>query len=300
MTSPTKARMLLLATALLWGLTFSLVKAALRDVSPLLFNLVRFTLATLVLAAVNRKDLRYLTRDQLRAGALTGLFLALGYQFQTLGLAYTTASNSAFVTGLVVVIVPVLTLLPAIRPAGVPIPKPGILASSLLAFCGLLLLTVLSGLGFSRVRPCGVLTLICAISFACHLLSLARAARSLAPGALATVQVAFATLIMLLMEPLERQAHLQVTLRLVLTLLICAVFATAAAFTVQSYAQRHLPPTQTVLILILEPVFCALPSVVFLHESVTARAVLGARRILAGILLTELLTNTRKSTEIPA
>ena len=299
MTPPTKARLLLTATALLWGCTFTLVKSALTHSSPLLFNLLRFTLATAVLAIVNRRDLHRLTRPQLTAGALTGFFLALGYQFQTLGLAHTTASNSAFVTGLVVVIVPVLTLIPAVRPAGLPAPSPGILASSFLAFAGLLLLTVPAGEGFAHVRVGDFLTFTCAIAFACHLLSLARATRLLPLGALATVQVAFATLTMLLTQPLEPHPFVHFTPALIATLAVCAVLATAAAFTVQSYAQRHLPPTQTVLILILEPVFGALTSALILHERFTTRAMLGAALILAGILLTELLP-TIHSTEIPA
>ncbi len=299
MSKTTKARALLLATALLWGLTFTLVKSALTHISPLLFNLLRFTLATITLAAVNHRQLRHLTRDQLTSGALVGFFLALGYQFQTLGLAHTTASNSAFVTGLIVVIVPVLTLVPAVRAPGSPAPSLGTLGSSLIAFVGLLLLTIPAGQGLAHVRLGDVLTLLCAIAFAFHLLSLARAARKLASGALATVQVAFATLTMLVLQPFERHPYLHATPGLLVTLGVCAVLATAAAFTIQSYAQRHLPPTQTVLILILEPVFGALASILILHESFTPRAVVGAALILAGILITELLPATQ-TTEIPA
>ena len=299
MTPQIKARLLLIATTLLWGCTFTLVKSALTDVSPLLFNLLRFTLATLALAAINHRSLRALTRPQLAAGALTGFFLALGYQFQTLGLAHTTAANSAFVTGLVVVIVPVLTLVPALRPSGSRAPSLGVLGSSLIAFVGLVLLTLPAGGGLTHIQSGDLLTLACAFAFACHLLSLARATRRLPAGAIATVQVAFCTLVMLLTQPLERHPYLHLTLALVITLVVCALFATAAAFTIQSYAQRHLPPTQTVLILILEPVFGALTSILFLHETLTPRALFGAALILAGILLTELLPTTH-TTEIPA
>ena len=84
-----------------------------------------------------------------------------------------------------------------------------------------------------------------------------------------------------------------------LRLLVCGLLATAAAFTIQSYAQRHLPPTQTVLILTLEPVFAALTSMLVLGERLGVRSLGGAALILAAILLIEWLPNLH-ATEIPA
>ena len=117
---------LLLGTVLVWGSTFVLVKQALADASPLVFNLMRFALATVALAAINWRHLRGMTAAQWRAGAQAGVFLAGGYQLQTLGLARTTAARSAFVTGLVVVFVPALTLVHRFRPAGSPRPGCGL------------------------------------------------------------------------------------------------------------------------------------------------------------------------------
>lgn len=143
-----------------------------------------------------------------------------------------------------------------------------------------------------------LLTLACAFAFALHLLTLARVSPGIPSGLLATLQVAFATLFMLLTLPLE-QPHATFTPRLILSLLVCAVLATAAAFTIQSFAQQTLPPTHTVLILTLEPVFGWLTSLLILHDVLGRRALLGAALILAGILIVELLP-VRHSTEIPA
>ena len=299
----TKARLLLLAVVLIWGTSFALVKAALNDCSPLLFNLIRMTLATLALAAFNRRSLRQLTRRQLAAGTLTGLFLALGYQFQTFGLARTTAAKSGFLTGLVVVFVPLLCIIPAIRPAGNRPPGLKTVAGAILAFAGLLLLTTPPGTAprdlFSAISPGDLLTLLCALAFAAHLLTLARVSPGMPAGLLATLQIAAASVVMLLTLPLE-PLRLHLTPSLSLAWVLTAVLGTAAAFTIQSYAQQHLPPVQTVVILTLEPVFAWLTSLVLLHEHLGRRALFGAALILLAIAIIELLPTAPHATEIPA
>jgi len=298
----TLAHLLLLATALVWGATFSLVKAAIADVSPLLFNLLRMLIASVVLAVINRHHLREVTRPQLSAGALAGLFLGAGYQFQTLGLAHTTPAKCAFITGMLVVLVPIFTLIPAIRPVGTP--RPSILAGigTFLGFAGLLLITtpagtVLSNL-VSNMAAGDLIAFVGAVAFAGHLLVLAHTSRSMPAGLLATLQVSFAALTMLVTVPLE-PAHAAFTVPVILALAVCSLLGTVAAFTIQSFAQQVLPPTHTVLILTFEPVFAWLTSLLFFHEVLGRRALLGAALILAGIAVVELLPGAN-ATEIPA
>jgi drug/metabolite transporter (DMT)-like permease len=302
MSKRTQAYLLLLATVFIWGATFTLVKSALASSSPLLFNLIRMALATIALAAINHRQLRAITSAQLKAGALAGLFLAIGYQFQTLGLARTTPAKSAFITGLVVVFVPALTLIPALRPTGSKRPGTAAALGALSAFTGLFLLTTPPGTTLANlttsIGPGDLLTLLCAIAFAAHLLTLARASNSMPAGLFATLQIAFATLTMLLTLPFERP-HIAFTPVVLLALAICSLLGTAAAFTIQSFAQQILPPTHTVILLTLEPVFGWLTSLVILHEILGRRALLGAALILAGIAIIELLPNAN-ATEIPA
>ena len=118
-----------------------LVKDALRDVSPLLFNLLRMIIATVVLAAIYHRDLRRLKRSYLAGGAIVGLCLAAGYSFQTAGLARTTPAKSAFITGLIVVLVPLLCAIPMLRPATMRRPSFSAFGGALMAFAGILLLT---------------------------------------------------------------------------------------------------------------------------------------------------------------
>jgi drug/metabolite transporter (DMT)-like permease len=292
--SPTTlAHLLLLAVVFVWGATFVLIKDALQDASPLLFNLLRMTLAFLALAIVNHRQLRHISRHALYSGLVVGLFLAAGYQFQTAGLALTTPAKSAFITGLVVVFVPLFTIIPALRSANTP-PRWTSAIGALLAFSGLLLLTTPAGTSFRNlfvsIGPGDLLTLACAVAFACHLLSLAHTSHRVSTSQLATLQIGVSAFIMAITLPLGGRPHLSVTPRLLIALAITSLLATAAAFTIQSWAQQHLPPTHTAILLTLEPVFASLTSFLVLHEHLGRRSLLGAALILIGIAFIELLS----------
>lgn len=295
------ARLLLLFTVIVWGATFVLVKSALADVTPLLFNLLRMALATLALAVINFRDLRRIGKHHLRAGAIIGLFLAAGYEFQTLGLARTSSTNSAFITGLVVVFVPVLASFPILRSSETPAPSAVTGLSAIFAFLGLVLLTTPAGISanhlLASIGAGDILTLVCALAFAAHLLTVARFAKGVPAGLLATLQVGACTLFMLAALPAEH-SHINLSARLTLSLIVCSLLATAAAFTIQSFAQQSLPPTHTVLLLALEPVFAALTGLLFYHQSLSSRSLLGAALIMFAIVVVE-LTSNQKTAEIP-
>ncbi|MGH9598025.1 MAG: DMT family transporter [Edaphobacter sp.] len=245
---------------------------------------------------MNHRQLRHINRRALFSGLIVGIFLAAGYQFQTTGLARTTPAKSAFITGLVVVFVPLLTVIPALRSNSTPRPGWTTAVGALLAFSGLLLLTTPAGTSFQNLFVSiglgDLLTLICAIAFAGHLLALAHTTHKVPTSQLATLQIGVAALIMAITLPLGGSPHLSVTPRLLIALAITSLLATAAAFTIQSWSQQHLPPTHTAILLALEPVFAGLTSFLVLHEHLGHRALLGAALILAGIVFIELLSAT--------
>jgi len=304
------------AVVLVWGVTFPLVKSALHDISPLLFNLIRMAVAFAIMAAVNHRLWRLksnsnleprssqleinppattgrptLTRQSLRYGAIAGFFLGIGYQFQTAGLARTTASKSAFITGLVVVFVPLLSLIPLARTPTTPRAGLATWLGALIAFAGLILLTTPPGSGtavLSGLGPGEWLTLIAALCFAAHLLTLSHAGRHVRARTLGTLQVGFSALVMLLTLPLDPHPHVHFTRAVLTALAVTAILATAVAFTIQSWAQQHLPASHTALICTLEPVFAWLTSLLFLHERLGPRPLAGAALILLGILAAEL------------
>lgn len=287
----TLAHILLLAVVLVWGTTFVLIKAALANVSPLLFNLLRMALAAAILLVVYRRSLRALSASAWRLGALAGVFLAAGYQFQTTGLRYTTPTRSAFLTGMVVVFVPFLSLWPRLRAPAAAQPGLGAFAGAALGFAGLALLAVPQGepWAFSSVGLGEYLTLGCALAFALHLLTLAHGAARVSFQALAAVQVSTAAVVMAITMPwFEPHPVFHLTPVVLAAWLVSAVLSTAAAFSIQSWAQAFLPASHTALILALEPMFAAATSFLVLGEQLRGRNLLGAALVLAAIVVSEL------------
>lgn len=291
MSRSTKAHLLLLAVVFVWGSTFVLIKGALADASPLLFNLLRMSLAAICLGIIYRKHIGHIGRRALLCGAVAGLFLATGYQFQTAGLRLTTPSKSAFITGMTVIFVPLLVAIPPLRPAGTRPPRWNAFVGALLAFIGIVFLTIpaRSGFDFHSINFGDVLTLACALGFACHVVALAHFSPGMRFEQLALLQVGSAAVFMAVSMPVFEHPHIHWSGRVVFALIVAAVFATAVAFTVQSWAQQILPATHTAVLFTLEPVFAWLTSWIVLGERLGLRSGAGACLILAGICLTELL-----------
>lgn len=293
-----KAHLLLLAVVFVWGSTFVLVKNALADISPLLFNLMRMVLAALCLAVIYRRHIGHIDRHALFFGAVTGLLLTVGYQFQTAGLRLTTPSKSAFLTGMMVIFVPLLITIPWLRPTSTRAPRWNAYLGALLAFAGIVFLTTPAhaGFNFRSINTGDLLTLACALGFACHVLALAHFSPRMRFEQLALLQVSFAAVFMAISLPIFERPYVHWSARVVIALVVAAVLATAVAFTVQSWAQQILPATHTAVLLTMEPVFAWLTSWIVLGEGLGLRSGAGALLILAGIGLTELLPPRIQST----
>jgi drug/metabolite transporter (DMT)-like permease len=286
----------MLFVVLVWGATFVLIKDALGDISPLLFNLLRMLLATVCLALIYRRHLRGITRRAWIGGAIVGACLAIGYQFQTAGLALTTPSKSAFLTGLVVVIVPLLSAIPFLRSASARRPGWSAWVSAPLAFAGIVLLTSPAAAGhpFSfysagSMNLGDVLSIFCALGFALHVMALARTSAHIPFQQLSVLQIGFCAVFMAISTPVLEKSWVHWTPRLVFAVVLAAVLATALAFTIQSWAQQFLPATHTALILTLEPVFAWITAFFVLHERLGLRSSIGALLILCGIGVSELI-----------
>lgn len=298
MSRSARAHLLLLAVVFIWGSTFVVIKDALADISPLLFNLLRMALAAVCLGILYSRHIGRIDRRALLFGAVAGLFLATGYQFQTAGLRLTTPSKSAFITGMTVIFVPLLIAIPCLRPSGSHAPRWNAFIGALLAFVGIVLLTTPAHAGFNlnSTNVGDLLTLACALGFACHVIALAHFSPRMRFEQLATLQVSFATLFMAISLPIFERPWVHWSPRVFVALAIAAVLATAVAFTVQSWAQQILPATHTAVLFTLEPVFAWLTSWVILGERLGLRSGIGALLILAGICLTELLPSRIQST----
>src|SRR5579883_1015411 len=226
-----RARLLLLLMAFFWGATFVLVKNALRQVSPLLFNSVRMAIATIALVAIFHRKLRGISRSAVMGGMLLGVFLWLGYAFQTSGLRLTTPSKSAFLTGLSVVLVPLVVSVAARR-----LPSRWAMLGVFRALAGLYLMTIPSGsdLMLASVNRGDLLTIGCAASFALHIFFNGRMTRRYDFEHMATVQVATAAVLMIVLTILFEPPRLAWSGQVVFALAFTGVVCTAVAFSVQA------------------------------------------------------------------
>ena len=285
------AELALVAVAAVWGLTFVMVQDAVATLPVLAFLAYRFSAAAVLVAAIVPRAVGRLGPDGVRAGVIMGGFLTAGYVTQTFALPHTTASNVGFITGLMVVLTPLLGALVLRQPVSRPA-----LGAAVVAAVGLALL---SGVG-SDVRPLGDgLALACAVGFAAHILATDRGARRHDVVGLLVVQLAVVGGACLVaaaaLGDLEVPRGGQVWLALGVT----TVFASAAAFFVQTYAQRHAAPARTALILASEPAFAGLFGYLFAGDRLTALGWLGAGLIVAAIVVVDLLPRLRPPRPLP-
>jgi len=282
-----KAHLLLVLVTFAWGVTFVAIKNALVSVSPLVFNALRMASASVALLLIFRNELKELNKDTALGGMLLGVFLWTGYSFQTVGLKFTTPSKSAFITGMFVVVVPLI-----IAMSGRRLPNRWTLVGVVCAFVGLYLMTIVptsakGGQLWGTVSRGDLLTLGCPISFALHIFTQSKLLKRYPFKPLAVMQILTATVLMVITISLETP-RLVLTGQAVFAILFTGLICTAAAFSIQAWAQQFTPPTHTALIFVLEPVFAGLTSYVLLGEHLGARGTIGAMLILSGILVSEL------------
>jgi drug/metabolite transporter (DMT)-like permease len=275
-----QADLALVGVTLIWGSTFVVVKQSLDSVGPLVFVAARFWTAALTLLAVYLIHRRPFGVHVWRDGSLTGLFLTAGFITQTIGLQTTEAGKAAFITGLSVVLVPLIAAaLFGARPS-----RPALLGV-VMAAVGLGLLTL-----NRQLRPAAgdLWVLACAFAFALHILSTGHftARHAILPFTLAQLlTVALLTTVAAVI--FERDALL-LPGNVLPAVLYMGIVATALIFGTQSWAQRHTTSTHTALIFSLEPVFAALFAVLFAGEVLSAREGIGGALVLGGMLAAEL------------
>jgi drug/metabolite transporter (DMT)-like permease len=281
----------------LWGATFPAAKLALEDLSPLALMAWTRGLGLVTLLAVlpwllRSKDLHGRNlRALLAPGLGLGALLFAGHTLQTLGLRFTTATNAGFITGLYVVLTPLLGAL-----LFGEVPGRAVWVAVTLSVGGLGLISTSSLASFSP-HPGDLLVLLGAVAWASHVVALGRLAPRYPTLLLAVAQVVGATLLHAVATvPVGFQAATAVS---VLPLLVVTgVLGTGIAYTLQIVAQRELSAARTAVILSGESVVAALLSIVWIGERLSAHQWLGAALILAAMVLSE--TGARRSQVTPA
>ena len=268
----------LIGAALLYGITFPLVHDALEDITPFAYLLGRFGIATLLLMPAAIPALRRKGPDRkmlVRAGLTAGVILFGGYVTQTIGLQYTSPSTSAFITGLYVIITPVIECAITRR-----LPRPPVIVGIVVATVGLYLLTgadVHLGKG-------EVFTLACAVLFAVHIVYIGAYANLLAPVQFTALQIG--AVAFLSIAPTAEQGVGTLSTLAIFAVIFTGVACSALALPLQLWGQRRIPATRAALILLAEPVFAGFAGYVTGERLGPARLA-GAVTILVGILIAE-------------
>jgi len=278
------AVLLLLIATFFWGLTFTVVKGAVAKIDVFVFLSQRFCLAFAVLLCLCLIKKRPLSRDTLRHGAVLGTFLFSAFAFQTVALQYTSATNTAFLTGLNVVLVPIIGTLWLRQPLSLPVGVGVVLAT-----VGLFLLCTDGGA--VQFNAGDVLAAVSAVCVALHLLFTSRFARKGESDIfwLTTVQIGSVFLLSLITALLRGEQVLAHHAGTGWPVVLCALFATVFAFLIQTTTQRVLSPAHTAFILCCEPVFGAIYAFRFGNESLGSFGILGAALIVGSTLVSEFL-----------
>ena len=276
------AEALLAWNTLVWGATFVVVKSALANISPLYFLALRFSLATVALLVIFR-GVGKGPRDwkSVGIGALIGSLLFVSYLTQTMGLLFTSAPKSAFITGLFAVLVPVIAAVGyQIRPQVAEV------AGLLVATAGMGLMTLHGSL--NSINRGDLLTLACAFAFAAHIVTQGHYSGRVSFELLAVTQIATSAAWSWALLWLVEKPHAEWRPSVVCAILVTGLLATALAFSIQAWAQRYTTSTRTALIFMLEPVIAWLTSYFMTGEGLSGRAAAGACMILGGVVLVEL------------
>jgi drug/metabolite transporter (DMT)-like permease len=279
-TTRSKAEIALLSTTVIWAGTFTVLKLGMEEISPILLIAVRFLVAWLIVLALFRRRIFPIEGRSARRGALLGVFLFLGFAAQNLGLTITTASKSAFITGMMVVFVPILQVLIERRP-----PKIGNVLGVVLVSIGLWFLTSPTGSSFNTGDA---LTLICAIFFALYIVYLDIASKDVRTERLVFLQMGTTAALSWLAVALFETPLFVLTSRSLGALAYLTILATVFTLYVQTRYQKETTPTRAVLIFSVEPVIAAAIAAVVLGEQLGPLGMIGGGIIFTGVLLSEL------------
>ena len=273
------ADMSLLIVAIMWGGGFIAVKGALDSVTPFYMMAMRFSISVIIMLFVFRKKVKLITKNELKVGTLVGLLLFLGFAAQTIGMQYTTAGKNAFLTGTNVVIVPFLYWVISKKR-----PDKYSLISAFLCFVGIGMLTLDGGF---RLGLGDSLTLICAVFFAGHIVSVGFFTEKVDAISLVIIQLGAAAVFSIIAALIYEPVPPSLGSDTIFAIGYLAIFSTMIAFIIQNVAQKYTTSTHAAIILCLESVFGSILSVIVLNEIFTSKMVLGCLTIFVAIITTE-------------
>jgi drug/metabolite transporter (DMT)-like permease len=298
------AESILLIITLIWGATFAIIKLALVNVSPMVFISIRFSFAAILLLPFFLKKSKNISRSAVLSGLLLGVMYFLGFSTQTIGLNYTTATKSGFITGTCVLFTPIFQYVFEKKKPG-----KGNLIGVFFVLTGLILLSskgnsildIFHELG-SGFNIGDFFTLLCAVFFAMYIVYLDIISKKYDYLLLVFLQISITavmgiiSVIILSVSGLEN-IKFMFSGSLIFAFLYTSILATVLTTTFQTKYQKIVTPTKAGIIFSFEPVFSAVIAYYFIHEKISRFSFIGGILIFTGLLVSELFDKFIKSNE---
>ncbi len=291
----------LITATIIWGATFTIIKSALHDASPLVFISLRFIFAALILLPFLFKALKNISRPVLLGGILLGIFYFLGFSTQTIGLNYTSATKSGFITGTFVIFTPLLQIVIERK-----LPSKGSVIGIILCVAGLIflsssgtsILSVFSEIG-EGFNIGDFFTLLCAFFFSLYVVYLDIVSKKFDYKPLVFLQIAVTgvcgvlAVFFLAFAGLETP-HLEITANLIFAVGYTSILATIVTTIIMTKYQRLIIPARAGIIYALEPIFSAIVAFFVLREKISNFGLIGGALIFSGLLVSEVIDKKGK------
>jgi drug/metabolite transporter (DMT)-like permease len=272
----------LLIVTFFWGVTFPLIKVSLEYISPLPFLALRFSVSTIIILPFVLRNRQLRDRKAMIYGFWAGFFLMLGYVFQTIGLLYTSAGASGLITGLYVVILPLISIV-YLKTRVNRI----IIISSIIAFTGLIIMS--TGAFSGALGWFGdILTMICAVAYAANLAYLSKRAAEFDSYVFSFYQLLIVAVFSALAIPFFPGEHFLLNAYVIFTVLFTAIFAGVLAIFVTTKAMIYVEPSVAGIIFVGEPIFAALTSVWLINERLSLYTIIGGTIMVVAIFIVTL------------
>lgn len=298
------AESILIFVTLIWGATFAIIKLALVNVSPMVFITIRFSFATILLLPFFLKKAKNISRTAVLCGLLLGVMYFLGFSTQTIGLKYTTATKSGFITGTFILFTPIFQYLFEKK-----VPGKGNLIGISFVITGLIMLSsqgnsildIFTEIG-SGFNIGDFFTLLCAVSYAMYLVYLDIISKKYDYMLLVFLQISSTAILGIIAAITLHLTGLENIKfifggNLVFAFLYTSILATVLATTLQTKYQKVITPTKAGIIFSFEPIFSAVIAYYFINEKVSRFSLIGGILIFTGLLVTELFDKLIKNNE---
>lgn len=275
----------LILTAAIWGFAFVVVKDSVDTIPPVYMVSIRYTIAAVLLGFVLIPQFKKLNRYYWIHGAVTGLMLALGYITQTIGCKYTTAGKNAFLTTIYVILIPLISW-----PLNKKRPHFVVFLSAVMALVGIGLLALRNEGGVLGFNVGDILTLICGLFYALHIIFTAKFSKDKNPVILTWIQFIVAAVFSWAVSPLidgSFSVALLKSSRVIFSMLYLGIFSSLVAFLLQNICLKYMESSLASLFLSLESVFGVIFSAIFLRERMTLVMIIGCVLIFAAITIAD-------------